>query len=257
MAEADSAPRFEAGLGHRHSRVAVADILRRWIALGVFGPGDRIPSERQLAQDLGVGRMTVREATGLLREEGLVATHRGKSGGTFVLDSAARPSGRVTAKMLNAVRDNFEFRRALEPTAAALAADHASKRDRRRICDLADGDAASIGLFRMLDSRFHLAIAQACPNRLFADAIVTSRAEFFVWADAAWARVDWNTVAPQERDFGGQHRAIAEAIRDGDGARARQAMTDHLDAGQEQFFSVFIRFSGLPADTVSRAGRRA
>jgi DNA-binding FadR family transcriptional regulator len=240
ITEADS----EMRLRRRHSRVAVADILRRWIALGVFGPGDRIPSERQLAHQLGVGRMTVREATGLLREEGLVATRRGQSGGTFVLDSPARPSGRVTAKMLNAVRDNFEFRRALEPAAAALTAEHASQRERRRICDLAEGDAANLGLFRMLDSRFHLAIAEACPNQLFAGAISTSRAEFFVWADAAWAKVDWDTVAPEERDFGRQHRAIAEAIRDGHAGRAAEAMSEHLELGQEQFFSVFLRFAG-------------
>src|SRR6188768_2569013 len=55
------------------------------IRLGVFAEGERLPSERDLAERLKVGRATLREAIGALRQAGLVRTRRGRSGGTVVL----------------------------------------------------------------------------------------------------------------------------------------------------------------------------
>jgi DNA-binding FadR family transcriptional regulator len=220
------------GIHAKPSHVALADVLRRRIALGVHAPGDRLPSERELAERLGVGRTTVRAAIRLLAGEGLLATTRGRSGGTVVLDKARAPGVELTREFLRDVRDNFDFRLAVEPLAARLAAERAEPMHRWAIRGLAEGDAPSLGTFRALDSRFHLAIAEASANGLVLEAVRDSRTAFFQWADAAWERIDWNALSARERDFGRGHRPIAEAIAAGDGAAAAAAMTEHLIEGR-------------------------
>jgi GntR family transcriptional repressor for pyruvate dehydrogenase complex len=220
------------------SHVALADVLRRRIALGVHVPGDRLPSERELAEHLGVGRTTVRAAIRLLADEGLLATSRGRSGGTVVLEKA-RPAGvELTREFIRDVRDNFDFRLAVEPLAARLAAERAEPMHRWAIRGLAEGEAPSLGTFRALDSRFHLAIAEASGNQLVLDAVRDSRAAFFQWADAAWERIDWDALPSGERDFARSHRPIAEAIAAGDGAAAAAAMTEHLVEGRAMYTDV-------------------
>jgi DNA-binding FadR family transcriptional regulator len=221
------------------THVAVADAIRRWIALGMFEPGDRLPTERELAARLAVGRMTVRHAVRLLAGEGLVGTQRGRSGGTYILDDADRPlrSGEVTAQFLADVRDNFDFRLGVEPMAARLAAERAEDMERWAIRGIAEGNPASYRAFRMLDSRFHLAIARSSHNRLLLDAVSRSRAEFFRWADAAWERVDWATLPLEERDFSRSHRPVAQAIEQSEPAEAEQRMREHLIAGKSQFLA--------------------
>jgi GntR family transcriptional regulator, transcriptional repressor for pyruvate dehydrogenase complex len=232
------------------SHVALADVLRRRIALGVHAPGDRLPSERELAERLGVGRTTVRAAIRLLADEGLLATSRGRSGGTVVLEKA-RPAGvELTREFIRDVRDNFDFRLAVEPLAARLAAERAESMHRWAIRGLAEGEAPSLGIFRALDSRFHLAIAEAAGNQLVLDAVRDSRAAFFQWADAAWERIDWDALPPQERDFARAHRPIAEAIAAGDGDAAARAMSEHLVEGRAMFTEI-LEGSGRRA-TASR-----
>src|SRR5260370_11739674 len=64
----------------------VPERLRHAIHIGPYLPGDKLPTERTLAQQLGVSRMTVREAIRVLRAEGYVASRRGSAGGITVLD---------------------------------------------------------------------------------------------------------------------------------------------------------------------------
>ena len=225
------------------THVAVADAIRRWIALGMFEPGDRLPTERELAARLAVGRMTVRHALRLLAGEGLVGTQRGRSGGTYILDDGDRPlrSGELTAQFLADVRDNFDFRLGVEPMAARLAAERATDMERWAVRGIAEGNPTTYRAFRMLDSRFHLVIAQLSHNRLLLDAVSRSRAEFFRWADAAWERVDWATVPPDERDFSRSHRHVARAIEQSDPAEAEQRMREHLEVGKSQFLTAVER----------------
>src|SRR5205809_418612 len=64
----------------------VVEQLRRAVHIGSYVPGDRLPSERALAEQLGVSRATVREAIKVLRDEGYVESRRGARGGLMVLD---------------------------------------------------------------------------------------------------------------------------------------------------------------------------
>lgn len=62
----------------------IADLLKAQIDKGVLKPGDRLPTERELVEDFGVARMTVRHALDILQLEGLIDRKRGRTGGTFV-----------------------------------------------------------------------------------------------------------------------------------------------------------------------------
>jgi DNA-binding FadR family transcriptional regulator len=228
------------GIQTTPAHVTVANSIRRWIALGMLAPGARLPSERELSERLGVGRMTVRQAIRLLASEGLVLTQRGRTGGTFILDDDERPlsGAEVTEQVLHDVCDNFDFRLGVEPVAARLAAERAEPMERWAIRGLAEGEAKGVRSFRLLDSRFHLAIAEASHNRWILEAVSQSRAEFFRWADVAWERVDWESVPARERDFGARHRPIAEVIQEGAASEAEERMTAHLVEGKKQFLDL-------------------
>lgn len=62
----------------------ISDALREKIETGQLRPGDRLPTERELVQEFGVARMTVRHALDILQIEGLIDRRRGRTGGTFV-----------------------------------------------------------------------------------------------------------------------------------------------------------------------------
>lgn len=231
----------------------IADALRRRIAFGVYAPGQRLPSERELAHALGVGRMTVRSAVRILAQDGLLETKRGRLGGTFVAERepARRQgtrSGRTKDKIQESareVRQTYEFRLLLEPQVARLCAERASAPERTAIVDLAREDAGSVAHYRALDSRFHLAIARACGNRMAFEALKRARAEFFTWADAFFD-IEWKPQLVWSRESEAEHRAIANAIAKGQGEHAAGLMTGHLMAAL-QIYEEIVVIGRLPS----------
>ncbi|MFI5428893.1 winged helix-turn-helix domain-containing protein [Aeromicrobium sp. UC242_57] len=106
--------------------------MRRSLDHGQFRPGDRLPSERDLAEMLDVSRTTVRAAVAVLEHEGRLSVRRGRGGGFLVLEPSFDPAEarRQFRKDRVAVRHAFEFRIVVESGAARLAA------ERRRAADL-------------------------------------------------------------------------------------------------------------------------
>lgn len=160
------------------------DRLKRQIHMGLLLPGDQFPAERKLAEDIGISRVTLREALRVLESERYIFTKRGARGGTFIAavevldDIAYRLITRSPATMLRAL----EFRQANETTAARLAC------ERRLLPDLkamrnAIGDmkkAALPGEFRRSLTLFHLAIGAASHNPFINDAVEHGLAEMFL-----------------------------------------------------------------------------
>src|SRR5215217_2558965 len=111
--------------GH-HAFEACVEQLATAIRLGVYPRGTTLPAERDLAELLGVSRATLREAMAALRQAGLVETTRGRGGGTVVTLKPGTPSARAAARITPARRqdwlDALDYRRIVEPGAAALAA---------------------------------------------------------------------------------------------------------------------------------------
>lgn len=110
--------------GSRSDGIAV--LLGRAIRLGLIRNGDRLPPEPQLAAQCGVSTVTLREALATLREQGLVETRRGRTGGTFarspLSEHAADLSRRLARWSAQDLRDLGDHRRAIAAAAAYLAA---------------------------------------------------------------------------------------------------------------------------------------
>lgn len=232
----------------RPSRDMVTEILRKRIALGGFAPGSRLPAERELAASLGVGRNTVRQAVRRLAEEGLVVTTLGRSGGTRVRPAPPVEGERaaVAADFRATIRDYMEYRSAVEPFAAGLAARRGSTADRRALVRMLDEEVADLAAYHQVDSRFHLAVAAAAGNEVLGEAVERARAELFVRGNALWLDCDWTLVYPPDRDlsrvFCEEHRAIALAVLAGDAETAEARMREHLEDSGRQFLALLDHF---------------
>jgi GntR family transcriptional repressor for pyruvate dehydrogenase complex len=208
---------------------ACVEHLATAIRLGVFAEGERLPPERELAERLGVGRATLRDAIGALRQAGLVRTLRGRSGGTVVLyrggsesDEAATVS-RTPAQ----IEDALAFRRVVEPGAAWLAASGDLSADQRAWLAEALHATTSCeddGARRVADSRLHLAVATLSGSPMLVEAVTAARSQVVELLSAI------PVLTPNIAHSDEQHAEIVEAVLVGDAVRAREVMEEHCDA---------------------------
>lgn len=201
------------------------------IRLGVVEQGERLPPERELAAQLNVSRMTLRDALGALGQAGYLETRRGRSGGTVVVYDPQRRRTRAAgsvARDLGAaeVLDALAFRSVVEPGAAELAARNAlGADDRRRLTDaLAAVRNADDAGHRMADSRLHLLVAElsGAPSLATAVAEVQGRLDELLGAIPVFDRNIAHSNA--------QHAAVVRAVLAGQPDRARSAMAKHVES---------------------------
>ena len=208
------------------------------IKLGVVGPGERFPAERELAALLGVSRITLREAIGDLRAAGYVESRRGRFGGTFVTYTPPAPSHvelqRIAVEDADQINDALTFRMAVETGAAQILAQRggpggdargaAAERVREVLrARLAAVNQACPEDYRRMDTLFHLSLAELTGSSLLAAACADARVRLNDLLNAIpllQRNIDHTAV---------QHTAIVEAILDGDTRRAQRAVAEHLD----------------------------
>jgi len=206
----------------------VARMISDEILAGRFQVGDRLPTERELAETFGVSRNVVREAIARLRFEGAVEPRQGS--GVFVLGNQANSALRLDVEIL---RDRsffanlFELRSILEVEAAGLAAARRGRKHLTAIGAALQRVYNSQGTPQAVDAdlEFHRAIARASDNAYVA--IFVNFISEHVRASIAKAneRVDAGT---RERINQEEHGAIYEAIRAKDIERARESMRRHI-----------------------------
>jgi DNA-binding FadR family transcriptional regulator len=241
--------------------------LAQAIKLGLVAEGERLPAERELAEQLKVSRVTLREAIRALREAGYLESRRGRTGGTFVVSRSGAGSptparrgvaprkssgpprqrgrrGTTTAaatvagapevaalarEMGDSLHDALDYRRVLESGAAALAATRTlSAGDRQHLAAcLTASRDREPATRRVNDSRMHLAIAGASGSPSLAAAV----ADVQLTLDRLLAAIP---VIRRNLDHSdAQHAHIVDAILAGDAAGARQAMEEHCDGTAE------------------------
>lgn len=219
----------------------VVEQLRRAIQLGRFEPGNRLPAERELAQQLGVSRMTVREALRLLQGEGLVEIRRGRNGGAVVISPEVRRPQikRELRRRLVELDAVAEFRLAVEPAAARLAAERRTTRDLNALKSLAKSMTELIGSpdgpstpsrFFALDSEFHHRIAAAAHNQMLVDAVDDGRAKLFTPIGGIFGSL--HSGANE------LHKELLAAIERGDPEAAESAMRQHITLTREALFEI-------------------
>lgn len=203
----------------------IADRLAEAIRLGLIGPGERLPSEAALSEQLGVATLTLREALATLRDRGLVVTRRGRSGGSFVAQ-LPRPAARrpaplpatppaLAASCLRRLSELGDLRRATFATAASLAAERATPPEldalRRRVERLAA--AGTPGERRRADGEFAIELAAAAQSPRLTQDEANLRAEL---GDLVWALLS----DAEHEDVVDSRHALVDAIVKGDAATA-------------------------------------
>ena len=155
------------------------------IKLGMVAPGERFPAERELAAQLGISRLTLREAIRELHEAGYVCSRRGRLGGTFVTYTWPAPDTgelrRLAIRDGDKLTDALTFRLAVETGAAEAlaslcgAAGDGDGTQASLLARLADVNAAGPQDYRRLDTLFHLSIAELTGSSLLTAACTDAR----------------------------------------------------------------------------------
>jgi len=216
---------------------AVADHLRTLIHRGEVGPGDRLPAERDLAEQLGVARISLREAIKVLQQDGYVQVRRGALGGTYVTE-LTQPLEKWRMRMRTEAGefdDIIDFRIALETDAARLAAVRRDESDlatlREAIAKLAH--ATGHAAFRLSDTQFHGGLARAARNLRLEAAIDSARGELFSPHDLL-PYVD--PIEESRRD----HQRIYEAVLHRDPDLAAAAVREHIERTRHQLREIVL-----------------
>jgi GntR family transcriptional repressor for pyruvate dehydrogenase complex len=224
---------------------AVEQVVRRLgeaIGAGVLGPGERLPSQVELASTLGVARMTLRQALAILEDAGLVEVRRGRTGGAFV--AADPPPPALDPPTAEQRRRLTDWRRAVSGEAAALAAERRAPdeadalHEAMRAAEAAAGDAAA---FRRADARFHVLIAELARS----PRLLAAEANLQVELGDVLALTPGPAGARRASQAG--HEPIAAAIAAGDSAAARAAMVRHAEATHDWVVGLTRGLSGRPA----------
>jgi len=203
------------------------------ILRGILRPGERLPSERELSETMGVSRPSLREAVAELRARGLLASRAGA--GIFVADvlgSAFSPALiRLFATHTEAVFDYVAFRRDLESLAATRAAQLASDTDLQVIAAVFDKMEAAHSKRNpadeaMLDAEFHLAIVEASHNVVM---LHMMRSMFQMLREGVFYNRQIMFKQRTTRiDLLNQHRAINDALQARDPNAARASIDAHM-----------------------------
>ncbi|MCI9887482.1 FadR family transcriptional regulator [Micrococcales bacterium 31B] len=226
------------GLPPRESAsVELAKHLMDYLLSGEIKPGARIPSERQLMELLGTGRSSIREALKSLTLLGLIEPRQGD--GTFLVGSISDLLPQVLEWGLllgeRNLHDLIETRYFLEVHLAGLAASHRTDVQLQELESIFEQMRAAkddLESYIECDIRFHLAISQASGNSVMANLLVSVRSLLQVWTKKVilgYGRTDFSLSV---------HEPIVVAIRDGDVAAAKRAMTDHMESAKRHLTEV-------------------
>jgi len=204
----------------------LAHILRQEIFGAHYGNGQRLPSERQLAEDYSSSRATVREALQLLERSNLVVRRRGS--GTYV--SYNTPDFEDDVAEMTSPLQMVEVRSAVEPQMIRLAILRMAARDIVELGDILgalEGVSSDKDLFTNLDQQFHMKIAEATRNPLMIDIY---RRINHVRGHDQWKVFKIQTLTEGRiAEYNEHHRDIYETLQARDTERALAAVNNHLD----------------------------
>lgn len=214
----------------------VADKIITLIEKKELLPEDQLPSEQELMKELNVGRGTIREAIKILVSRNIVEIHRGV--GTFVATKTGVVEDPLGFSFIDdkekLVKDSMDVRSLLEPSIAMWAAKNASDEELKEIVVLCDEIEQAIRLdkdYSDLDVQFHTKIANACGNVVVKTLIPVLNTNIRSLIDLTQASLKEETIRT--------HRAIALAVSSRNGAKAYQAMQEHIDINKRLLVELF------------------
>ena len=220
------------------SSQALADVLREQILAGGYDEGASLPSERDIVDETGLGRGSVREALRVLEVEGLIRTKTGRHGGAF----ATRPDESGLSRFVSLfVRGRrvpmhalLEARTTIEPSLAYLAALNRTPEDARALDEActameATHDSVTFGRYNLA---WHYCVANASHNELLV-AFLTSISSAIAEGSEAHAKVFEADFADIRPAVVRAHRSVTDAVIGGEADAAKRRMERHLNAYAE------------------------
>jgi DNA-binding FadR family transcriptional regulator len=203
----------------------VVQQLEMAMSVGLLADGERLPSEAELAAKLGVSTVTLRQALTILRDRGLLATRRGRGGGSYVQHSGVasreRAERQLRTSSMEKLRDLGDLVGALTGAAARLAAGRTLPSDVDRLQELArrfaEADRADVR--RRADSRFHIELGLAAQSSRLTTMIVQAQAQF--------APLLWDLGSVSSDESAAEHTLIVDSIRDHDAEAAQRFAVGH------------------------------
>jgi len=211
---------------------SIADQIREAIVTGRIEQGARLPPERELAEQFGVSRVTVRDALRALEAMGLIEVRVGARGGAFVTVPTGSIVGQTMSDMMmmSAVtpEDIVEARLVVELGTVTLACARATEDDLAALNDLAERSQAALAAktyTRELSWDFHALVARAAHNRAIESLTSSFRSSLSMHPIRTREGAKAHTLTVDE------HTAILKAIVARDGATARREMAKHLLRG--------------------------
>jgi GntR family transcriptional repressor for pyruvate dehydrogenase complex len=193
-----------------------------------LAPGDFLGTEKDIAERAGVSRIVARDALRTLQALGVVEIKVGAGGGARIARGNPRLFAEALAVQLTlagiSTREMMDAQRAIETTAAELAAENATADDIARLrASLAEhertiGDDAA---YTRTCMRFHLAVAEASQNRVLV-------AQLLSLQHVSWPTQNRTLTAPVARHILEVHRQLVDVIESRDAAAARRLMDDHV-----------------------------
>ncbi|MBZ7925022.1 GntR family transcriptional regulator [Ensifer adhaerens] len=204
--------------------------LSEAIATGELQPGDRLPSEADLANAFGVAVMTLRRALETLREVGLIETKRGRFGGNFVSLNAAENFSHLSKTMSYSrkeVRELADWRRAVSGEACYLAAERGEQADFDAIREASlefDRSISKHDAMRLADAKLHLLISSAARSgRLH-------REESSIQAELSRLLSSNPYSDPWRLNLEGLHSGLIVAIAERQSDLARRELIAHVES---------------------------
>lgn len=233
----------------------LAEALREKILQGTLDEGVELPSERELGEQAGVSRATVREALRILESEGLIETRLGRRGGSSVLRPSTAPIERSVGIYIRGQRIRLqavlETRGAIEPSAARYAALHRTDEDleelercQQRVEQTAR--AGDIAGYIQANLDWHVQVVRASHNELLIAFITAVAKAVYLESDIE----GFNSGEVREAVIRA-HRRVMDAIRAGDGDAAARRMERHVDA-----YMADVRKATQPVPIAGRAASR-
>jgi GntR family transcriptional repressor for pyruvate dehydrogenase complex len=211
---------------HGRLYLAVVDHLKQAIESGVYPVGGRLPSERELAEELGVSRPVVREAIIVLESRGLVQTRHGA--GVFVQTDAEAATSAI-ADSDSGPFELIEARRLLEGEIAALAADLVTDgqiAELQRLIDRMGDKGLDTATREKADRAFHIALVRVTENDVLVGIVEK------LW-DMRYESALCEYFFRRARESGSEppvdeHQKVLDALKSHDPDAARSAMREHL-----------------------------
>jgi DNA-binding FadR family transcriptional regulator len=214
-------------------RVVLSHVERQ-LRTGDLGPGDRLPGERDLASQLGVGRSSVREALRALEVMGVLHTATGSGPRSGAVITTAAASGLAQVLGLQAAAQAFDFddvvetRLVLETAVAAdLARERRAPETGSELLDAMDDETLTPDECLALDARFHGLLAEETGNAVYAAIMTGLRAAIETYVQSRAHEIDdWEAARARLQR---EHRGVLDAISAGLVDEARTRIHDHIN----------------------------